>query len=485
MHPRQVYFVPLILLAIFSVAPISGAFNGSKAVWLIDVNAEGDARVVITLQVEGGVNDVWILLPSGDTLSFTPNPSPTTFTYSRVKSGYFYDNYTFHFINTSKLSICYSFRRASLFEENQGLFLSPLIMLDPRVYGEVKIRLSNAGELLHFTPSPRYYQKIGEYYVLNYTIPLTPNLDQREERIWVFYSLIEPVESKRLNMGLFEAKISELYFRDIDAMFRRLTRVNTKMSQFFGFNLSNIRLIFYVPETLESVGGYTPVHGGVMSSEIHINLLMLRYVKGYLDLVTVHELMHHYVWRSGIDPELRWFHEGAATFFSVKFLLSENLDGVEMYYRDISSTAKRLDDVGFLLDWRGGCGDALHYAAAFKVFEELNSTFGLEFFKRLFREMKARNAKISTSREIFEVMRVVSNGASDDVLARLGLTKSIVEVEDKTEASASRYYLDQILKVSAVILAVAIIVLMAISLIHLRTARAEPYLTPSLSEKSR
>lgn len=476
---RASALIVIALLLAFLPAAASASYRGSLlregAVFLsIDVDEYGSARVEIRLRAGEGLREVWMLLPSKTPIIVKPTPSPQTYTYQSEFWGYFYDNYTFLFKNVSEITIEYLFDHASVFKEREGMFLSPLIVLDPRLTGSVEVRLSNAEEILHFAPPPDYYGEENQRYILTYMIPLSRTPYAHIGRIWILYGLRKEVPVKELKVGLFESRVSNPYSWEVEKLLERLNAVNPEIAKFFGFNITSIKLIFYIPEFFQSAGGFTPVKDGKLSDEIHINMLMFRYVPGYLDLVAVHELIHHYLWYCGVGPNLRWFHEGAATFFSIQFLIDEGLDGVEMYYEEISSSASRLQDVGFILDWREGYRDVNYYAAAFKVFDELNSSFGLEFFRELFKELRSSGAGISGNEEIFEAMRRISGGASDKVLARLGLLAEEGVGGGEAEAMKLGYYLDEILKVSAVILLAAVAVLMAINHLYFRRRVREP-----------
>ena len=468
MRSKPIYLFIVFLL--LSTLPLIGSLEESndRVDWVIDVDADGDAYVTIILQAGEEIRDTWILLPSRENLTLNPEHQACSYTYSRKRWSYFYDNYTFHFTEPITLEISYPFRQASIFEEKRGMFLSPLIMLDRRLRGEIKIVLPNVEEILRKAPPPAQIERRGSIHILSYHIPLNMKLLEYFDRIWILYSLRSNMSLSHLVVGAFESMVSNPYSDEAEDLLKRVGEVNNKISSFFGFNVSNVKFLFYVPEFVQEAGGYVPVKEGIVPDEIHINLLMLRYIPGYLDLVAVHELIHHYVWRAGVDPELRWFHEGAATFLSIQFLLDRKMDGVETYYRDISLASSQFNDVGFILDWSDEYGSASHYAAAFKVFQELNSTLGLDFFKRLFRDIREKGVRISTNEELFQEMSRVSDGASDKVLARLGLRAETIELGSKAYIRPHGYYLDEILKVTAVILAAAITVLMATSILYRR-----------------
>ncbi len=446
-----------LFLVILALIPITYSDTGLGGVvsWVIDVDESGYSRVDI--EIRGRVGETyWIVLPSQRVPEMTPKQSPSTYTYSSEPVGYFYDNYSFTFLGVDSVRISYEFEMAVLFEKDRGMLISPLIEFDPRLAGEITVRIENALNIIDYSPMPNTYDRVGNTYILNYTFPA--NLLPRSRRISVLYQLAQPLDEVSMRIGEFVSVVPSPHAESVKTLMTELKDMNEDVSRFFGFKVEGIELIFYIPESINSAGGFVPVEGGEVPDEIHINLLMFRYLPGYLELVALHELIHHYVARLGVSPDLRWFHEGAATFFSIQFLLGKGFEAVEEQYREAEALSFQMPDVSFILDWTGGYGPPSYYMASYKVFRELNSTLGLSFFEKLFRAMKG--GEYDVSGDIFSVMSDVSGGRSDEVLARLNL----LEDSGTRYVEAGEYYLRDILRLTAIILALAVAALMAINL---------------------
>ncbi len=196
----------------------------------------------------------------------------------------------------------------------------------------------------------------------------------------------------------------ESYAWDILDLF---DRVYGNLVGLFNVTLENVEAQFFIPdfEAFLSVGGYVPFTRGQMGA-IHINVAFTRYIKGVFEVVALHELVHHFLWKTGISPDdLLWFHEGMAQYISIESIMRWYPSGHEgaSYEKDrLEENAAQINkstggNFNFLLQWKPGNAPpnmGSYYAAAYYVTSKLAETYGgFEFYIRFFELIKGRGVR--------------------------------------------------------------------------------------------
>jgi len=129
--------------------------------------------------------------------------------------------------------------------------------------------------------------------------------------------------------------------------------------------------------------------------DIHINLVFTRYVEGYIEVIALHELVHHFLWKAGISPgDLLWFHEGMTQYVSIETANKLGYEGSSMMKEELEQNVLRLksgigEDFGFLTKWspsRQPPDMGSYYIAAYYVVSRLaGPRGGLEYYSRFFK----------------------------------------------------------------------------------------------------
>jgi hypothetical protein len=132
---------------------------------------------------------------------------------------------------------------------------------------------------------------------------------------------------------------------------------------------------FFLPTRYdEGPEGYVSFEGGNEGS-VSLNLYLLRMVDGMLEVTFTHELIHRYLFANGVGAGATWFHEGLATYLSVKIADTAGL-GAASYLRSMFGRFEiSTSDLRELLIWRPGESRGTRwYAMANFVFERLFET---------------------------------------------------------------------------------------------------------------
>lgn len=387
------------------------------------VGVDGDAHVKITYTSDLKRGSSWVLVPKfiewmnrtlhGKLIEWTIEETEK-YTGSHY---YFYQVLSFSFTSDSagfELVIEYDFPLAAIVIESEsthGVFYSP----------QISFKENNLLEAVVVFPE-RFKARvdeavaIGKYgvyvadkssnssYVVFKGIPLNDNL----LRIQIgFNSIHATVDTVTLRSGIFEfvtVARYETYARRIIDLYNKTYDTLTKI---FNVTLDHVRARFFVPDpsTLLSIGGYVPFKGGSFG-DIHINFMFTRYVGGYLEIIALHELIHHFMWKAGVSPErLLWFHEGAAQFISIEIAESMGYEGAKMAKEELDSAIRELNlsaksDLGFLKDWtpyNAPRDTSILYVSAYYIVSELAKEYGgLEYYATFFRLIRGISLESNT-----------------------------------------------------------------------------------------
>ena len=213
-----------------------------------------------------------------------------------------------------------------------------------------------------------------------------------------FKTLDETPESLTLESGVFAFETVsryEEYARGILALFNETYE---DLVGLFNVTLESAEAQFFLPDfnSLFAVGGYVPFVAERMG-DIHINLVFTRYVEGYIEVIALHELVHHFLWKAGISPgDLLWFHEGMAQYVSIETANKLGYEGSSMMKEELEQNVLRLksgigEDFGFLTKWspsRQPPDMGSYYIAAYCAVTQLaENRGGLDYYIRFFREI--------------------------------------------------------------------------------------------------
>ena len=190
----------------------------------------------------------------------------------------------------------------------------------------------------------------------------------------------------------------------------------TTYKELFNVDLKSVEVQFFVPsikDIFAGLEGYVPFEGGKLGA-IHLNILYIRGVEGFMDIIALHELTHHFLWAIGVPPSKLWIHEGIAEYLSLNMGRRLGyLKAVDMHERDLKYAWRFLnEDLGFIQRWTPFYvppqGLKLCYAASYYVIKHLCDEYGgLNYLKALFREFK--HVDWGNETQVIEAFGVAAN----------------------------------------------------------------------------
>lgn len=382
------------------------------------VSVEGSAHVKITYKSGFGRGSSWVFVPRfiswvnrtlhGRLIEWIID-EPEKYTGSQY---YFYKVLAFSFISDSagfELIIEYDFPLAAIViesESTRGVFYSPqigfeedslfeAIIVFPK---EFKARVNEAVALGKYG----YYgadRNSNSSYIIFKNIPSGDNLLRLQV---TFDSMRSVTDIITLRSGIFEFTTVARYEGYAKKIIDLYDKTYDMLTSIFNVTLDHVKAKFFIPDphTLMSLGGYIPFSGGTLG-DIYINFMFTRYVEGYLEVVALHELVHHFMWRAGVSPErFLWFHEGMAQFISIEIAERMGYEGARMVKEEINGVIRKLNlseksNLKFLKDWTpyNTPGEiSVLYASAYYIISELAEEYGgLEYYARFFRLIKGVN----------------------------------------------------------------------------------------------
>jgi len=398
------------LLGVFAALPSLSSSEFFRYEFIVD--EDGFTLVKIRYTSSGsGVGSSWVFVPR-----FSPWINRTV--HGRIYSWsigepeeytgspyYFYKVFNFSFMHDSgffELLIEYNFSTAAMIIEPNGMFYSPQIGFESGCGFEAAVIFPssfrvNLGEALAIGRASYGYDRS----LSNSSFIVFRNLPQSENllRIQVGFRVNREPDLVVLDSSVFKfstVRRYESYARKILELYNETYNLFVDLFNVTLGQIDSINVRFFIPDfySLMSVGGYVPFSGGSMG-DIYVNFVFTRYVEGYLEVIALHELVHHFMWRAGLSPNnLLWFHEGLAQYVSIEFAERLGFEGARMIRSDIEASVQRVralvsDNFGFLASWTPKYAPrdmSTLYAAAYYVVSELANEYGgLNFYARFFR----------------------------------------------------------------------------------------------------
>lgn len=408
--PRTICLVAVFFLALDAEAllSITSAQPLESFYYEFTVDEDGFTFVNITYDTDGAFGDSWIFIPRfSEWANRTLRGEITEWYLCDIEEltgepHYFYEALCFSFESDEsgfQMNIEFNLSTGAMIIEPDGIFYSPQIGFEK---GRLKAKVVlphgfsvKQGEALAFGNRGSYRPSSvgsGSNYVLFDNIPETEN----RMRIEVgFRTLKEEAESVTLENGVFAFETVPRYEEYAEGVMNLFNETYEDLVDLFNVTLDGAEARFFLPdfESLFSVGGYVPFVAERMG-DIHINFVFTRYVEGYLEVIALHELVHHFLWKAGISPKaLLWFHEGIAQYVSIEFANELGYEGSRMMKEEIEDGILRLrgmtgGNFGYLKGWspsRPPADMGPYYVAAYYVVSELaEQRGGLEHFARFF-----------------------------------------------------------------------------------------------------
>ncbi|MGC9095689.1 MAG: hypothetical protein ACP5II_00800 [Infirmifilum sp.] len=389
---------------------------------VINVDDTGNATVKITFKTLGKTK-ILFTLPRFENYTICESYG-TPQIVNAPSSAYFYYNSTINLNpgenGTAILSICYKFPYASLLADNQGWFMSPMLVSTPPVNIEVYVKIPNVGKITLESPISTGINVNGyRRYVL---APGTPTVISG--RVVIEYLTLSNVTTVDFNTSVRDTTIRVQSPPFYKSLAQRVLTVASKayanLTSMTGVSLQELVFRFYLPK--QSLGGITTL-GFVMGEDINaggrgpimLNLGLIRYAPGYLETTIIHEMVHAFLGKAGVEAndETRWFHEGLAQYISISVAESLGYNVAELR-NDMINASRTLykyyeGNLSLIQHWPTVpelVGDA--YLASFYIIENLSATYnGEAFIKSLFQAIRDYG-KVKTTNDIVAVLSIAA-----------------------------------------------------------------------------
>ncbi|MEM2110393.1 MAG: hypothetical protein QXX08_00745 [Candidatus Bathyarchaeia archaeon] len=385
--------------------------------YLFVVDEEGRTSVKIIYRSDSESGSSWILVPK--TLEWSNRTISGKVTYWSLNDTenligeelYFYEALCFSFNSDNlefEMNIQFNFTTAAMIIEPNGIFYSPQIGFKEGNRLEASVIFPNGFKINQdeaVAVGTGFYQPAytNSNYVRFDNFQLADNMIRIEIG---FQTHNEKPETSTIKEGIFTfetVKRYESYARDVLNFYNKVYKA---LEDLFNVTFENagdktfkgINVQFFLPDfdSLLTVGGYVPFSGEEIG-DIHINIVFTRFIEGYIEVIALHELIHHFLWEAGISPEsLLWFHEGMAQYVSLKITSEFGYEGSKIMRQEIEDGVLQLTqmigdkpDLGFLKYWNPSYQPrdmATLYVASYYVVSRLaEPRGGLKYYATFFK----------------------------------------------------------------------------------------------------
>ena len=378
-------------------APTYGSYH-----YKFVVDEDGFTRVMIDYESFETSGSSWVFVPkfsnwSNRTLSGRILRSEVVETEHVVGAEhYFYKAFRFSFESDEsfRMSIQFNMTAGALIIEPRGIFFSPQIGFQEDNRGRAEVFLPKDSMVVEANYPPT--NETANYVVFD----LYENLIRLQIE---FKTSIATPELSTLKQGIFTfqtVKRYESYASDILGLFNA---VYDGLVDLFDVTLERVDIRFVIPEfyILLSLGGYVPFTGGKVG-DIHINVFFVRFVRGILEVVALHELVHHFLFKAGLSPsDLLWFHEGMAQYISIEVADELGYEGASTERDKLRVGALQLarygEDYSFLQEWKPETQPVdvtACYVASYFIVSKLAKKYGgLDYYERFFKLIKGKEVE--------------------------------------------------------------------------------------------
>jgi len=361
------------------------------------VDKDGSALVRINYTSEKRLGSSWVIVPKFLQLTnHTRNGRILNFTYSSTRGRVDIDYYFYRVLDFSfqsdghfEMTLQFNFTSAAMMIEPNGVFFSPQIGFKSDSVGSAEVIFPSNFQTKSAVAGPRYLPTFTNSNYVRFD-----DLPSNALRLQIEFDVRDgQPDLLRIEDGVFTFETVhryENYARDILSLFNR---TYDDLVDIFNTTLEDVNVEFFLPdfEYLLSIGGYVPFTGEEMGN-IHVNVFYTRYVKGYIETIALHELIHHFSWRAGVSPQdLLWFHEAIAQYISIELAIDMGYEGASMMKRELENGVSQLGDggnLGFLLRWTPSYQPVdwgTLYAAAYFVVTRLGERYGgIKYYAQFF-----------------------------------------------------------------------------------------------------
>ncbi|MCW4020537.1 MAG: hypothetical protein NWF14_04830 [Candidatus Bathyarchaeota archaeon] len=443
--------IAFLLLAVSSltlnseplVSVVSAQSSGSFSYEFI---VDEDGFTLVNIVYRSGIADrsSWVLVPkfSGWT-NQTAKGEVTAWSLNDTESltgvqYYFYEALVFSFTpdgSEFEMNIQFNLSTAAMIIEPNGIFYSPQIGFEQGNNLEATVIFPEGftvktNEAFAFGSSGSYLPNSSgssSGRVLFDSIPATENLMRIEIG---FRTLNQTAELREFKNGVFTFEAIPRYEEYAHKILDLYNETYNSLVALFNVTLDGAQIRFFLPDfnSLLSVGGYVPFSSDRMG-DIHVNIVFTRYVEGYIEVIALHELVHHFLWKAGISPgSLLWFHEGMTQYVSMDAANKIGYEGAEMMKQELEDGIVELkqmigENFGYLRLWSPSSqpqNTGSYYIAAYYVVSRLaEPRGGLEYYARFFKAINGETVESNAALGYY--LSLVANESVVETLNGWGL----------------------------------------------------------------
>jgi len=426
MKIKALMLVAMVSLMVFSSSLHSvGASPATSFSYTFNVSADGAADVQIDFSSSDKSGSYWVVVPKDTGWNYTYAPSTASFqssTASTTSVGlgelFFYQVFMFQYTSSSSFSlrVQFNFEDAAIIVDDRGIFFSPQIG-----YKRVGQTTGTAEVLFdsHLTVNQNNVVGIGSQTFLPSQTSSNRvffNLPSNEDlmRLQIEFNTTLPLQSTTVNSGngIFSFDTPIKYQAYATNILNVYDEVYSNFTRLFHVSLTPpVGIQFFLPsfEELLTLGGFTPF-SALGAGTININVFFIRAVNGTIEVIAVHELVHHFLITANISPDtFLWFHEGMAQYVSIDFVQRLGYEGASQEKADLEQSSQTLisylggehfDSLQpSLQDWNPSVSlqdEGNYYVAAYYVTSRLGQDYGgLDFYNRFFNLIHEDNADLT------------------------------------------------------------------------------------------
>jgi len=388
----------LIVISLATFFPSGTAAPSSSYSYRFVVDRDGVTSISVGFESSDTTGSSWVFVPkfsswSKSVTSGSVTQSQTVETNQVVDEDfYFYQAFQFSFKSSAGsfgMSIQFSMSTGALIIEPRGMFFSHQIGFEPHSTGSAEVAFPSGYTVTQAIASGE--NNYSPTQTSAHSVSFNP-LQENIMRLQVEFStdVSKPVLTT-INQGVFSFKAVKRYEDYARGILSVFNSVYSNLTRLFNVTLTNVEVQFFIPDfdTFLSVGGYVPFTRGKIG-EININIFFVRAVNGTIEVIAVHELVHHFVWEARLSPDdFLWFHEGMAEYVSVETVDTLGFEGAEYEKERLEQGATQLGgDFGFVQQWSPNSQPqdvGAYYAASYYVVSELANRYGgFDFYRRFF-----------------------------------------------------------------------------------------------------
>jgi len=411
-HLRIFVLVTIVLLGSLNVFDLQATAAPSSSYYFkFTVDDQGFTNVEINFTSADNSGSSWVIVPkfsswshsvTSGSITSSENVSTRDLGFEEL---YFYKAFKFSYKSTSSfnMKVQFDFENGALIIEKRGIFFSPQIGYeqDGSTSGKAELlfdshltvkedKVQVVGTQLY----PDSVEEIGLHRVL-FNLPRNKDL----LRLQVEFSTSLSTQSTTLTSKnqVFTFTSPNIYVSHASAILNPFDTLYNNYTRLFNVSLTpEVGVQFFLPKFDEflSVGGFVPF-SETGPGKINVNIFFIRTVNGTIEVIAVHELVHHFLIEAGLSPnDFLWFHEGMAEYISVTFVEALGYEGAKQEKDELEQGASQLiqwlgrEDFGFLQNWSpytSPTNVGNYYAASYYVVSRLAQEYGgLDYYKRFF-----------------------------------------------------------------------------------------------------